>query len=158
MLEQWQRIWTGESFGFAGEIGPRARPELIIGGASDAAIARAATYADGWVFGGGRPNQFGETAAKVKAAWRSGAAPRTLSLAYFALGPGARETANASLGDYYAFLGDEVAGMIAGGAATDADTVRAYVAGFADAGCDELILFPSSADPEQVDLLADAAL
>lgn len=26
------------------------------------------------------------------------------------------------------------------------------------AGCDELILFPSSSDPEQVDLLAEAAL
>jgi hypothetical protein len=46
--------------------------------------------------------------------------------------------------------------MIAGSAATDPDTVKQYVAGFADAGCDELVLFPSGADPEQVDLLADA--
>jgi hypothetical protein len=48
--------------------------------------------------------------------------------------------------------------MIAGSAATDADTVRGYVSAFADAGCDELILFPSSPDPGQVDLLADAVL
>ncbi len=34
--------------------------------------------------------------------------------------------------------------------------VRQYVQGFTDAGCDELILFLSSADPDQVDLLADA--
>src|SRR3954447_24093598 len=26
MLEQWQMIWAGESFGTAGAIGPRARP------------------------------------------------------------------------------------------------------------------------------------
>ena len=45
---------------------------------------------------------------------------------------------------------------IVGSAATDAETVRAYVQGFADAGCDELILFPSDPDPGQVDLLADA--
>jgi alkanesulfonate monooxygenase SsuD/methylene tetrahydromethanopterin reductase-like flavin-dependent oxidoreductase (luciferase family) len=32
-----------------------------------------------------------------------------------------------------------------------------WIAAFADAGCDELYLFPSSSDPAQVDLLADAA-
>ena len=46
--------------------------------------------------------------------------------------------------------------MVAASAATDADTVHAYVAGFADAGCDELILFPCDPDPAQVDLLAAA--
>ena len=46
--------------------------------------------------------------------------------------------------------------MIAGSAATDADTVRAYVRAFSDAGCGELVVFPCNPDPEQVDLLADA--
>jgi hypothetical protein len=36
--------------------------------------------------------------------------------------------------------------------------VRGYLQAFEAAGCDELILFPSSADPQQVDLLAAAAL
>lgn len=58
--------------------------------------------------------------------------------------------------DYYAWLGDEVAGYIAGSAAKDAGTVRQYVSAFADAGCGELIFCPSSSDPTQVDLLADA--
>ena len=40
----------------------------------------------------------------------------------------------------------------------DADTVKAYVQGFAEVGCEELIFFPSSPDPAQVELLADAAL
>jgi hypothetical protein len=35
--------------------------------------------------------------------------------------------------------------------------VKQYLAGPAAAGCDELILCPSSSDPAQVDLLADAA-
>jgi hypothetical protein len=56
---------------------------------------------------------------------------------------------------YYAWLGP-YADAIAASAATDASTVRQYVDAFADAGCDELVLFPSDADPEQVDLLADA--
>jgi hypothetical protein len=34
--------------------------------------------------------------------------------------------------------------------------VRARVQAFAEAGCDELILFPGNPDPDQVDLLADA--
>ena len=47
--------------------------------------------------------------------------------------------------------------MVADSAAKDAETVRAYVQGFADAGCDELIFFPCDPDPGQVDLLADGA-
>src|SRR3954452_24575324 len=38
MLEEWRRMWDGESFGTAGAIGPRAgngRPQLIIGGQAD---------------------------------------------------------------------------------------------------------------------------
>jgi hypothetical protein len=34
--------------------------------------------------------------------------------------------------------------------------VQSYLEGFAEAGCDELILFPASKHPEQADLLADA--
>jgi hypothetical protein len=34
--------------------------------------------------------------------------------------------------------------------------VRAYAKAFEDAGCDELAFFPTSTDPGQVDLLADA--
>ena len=46
--------------------------------------------------------------------------------------------------------------MIAAGAATDPETVERYIAAFEQAGCDELIIFPSSSDPAQADLLADA--
>jgi len=47
--------------------------------------------------------------------------------------------------------------MIVGAAAKDADAVQEYLSAYESAGCDELILFPSSSDPDQVDLLADAA-
>ncbi len=39
--------------------------------------------------------------------------------------------------------------MIAASAATDAETVNGYVSAFEAVGCDELIFFPSSSDPEQ---------
>jgi hypothetical protein len=58
---------------------------------------------------------------------------------------------------YYAWLGDEVAGDIAGSAATDREAVQGYLSAYEEAGCDGLILFPSASDAAQVDLLADAA-
>src|SRR3954468_14377561 len=47
MLEQWQQIWAGESFGFAGAIGPQSKPTVVIGGGADVTFRRAAQYADG---------------------------------------------------------------------------------------------------------------
>jgi alkanesulfonate monooxygenase SsuD/methylene tetrahydromethanopterin reductase-like flavin-dependent oxidoreductase (luciferase family) len=156
MLERMREIWAGD------EMGPatQAPPSVIVGGAVDASFERAAKFGDGWIAGGASPEEFGTMAAKAKAAWsdagRDGE-PRLMGLAYFSLGDDAEATANSYLTDYYAWLGEEVAGYIAGSAAKDAETVKQYLAGFADAGCDELILCPSSSDPAQVDLLADAA-
>jgi alkanesulfonate monooxygenase SsuD/methylene tetrahydromethanopterin reductase-like flavin-dependent oxidoreductase (luciferase family) len=161
MLEQWQSIWSGDSFGTAGAIGPRPareRPTLIIGGSADVTFQRIARYGDGWVMGGGTPDQFSQGADQVRAAWQAAGRegrPRLMALSYYALGDQAEAAANRYLRDYYAFLGD-YAGMVADSAATDADTVRGYVQGFTAAGCDELVLFPSDPDPAQVDLLADA--
>jgi alkanesulfonate monooxygenase SsuD/methylene tetrahydromethanopterin reductase-like flavin-dependent oxidoreductase (luciferase family) len=161
MLQQWHDVWAGESFGTAGAVGPRpsrARPTLVVGGAVDAAFERAARYGDGWIMGGGSPDQFTEGAAKARAAWdaagREGA-PRLIALGYFALGDRAEQAANDYLRDYYAFTG-EYAGMIADSAAKDAALVEQRIQAFSDAGCDELIMFPCDSDPGQVDLLADA--
>jgi len=74
---------------------------------------------------------------------------------YFSLGDDAEEVARANLGHYYAFAG-EYASMIADGAAKSPDTIRAEIAAYEQAGCDEVICFPSSTDPAQVELLAAA--
>ena len=107
-----------------------------------------------------RRRKFAEAAEQVKAEWskagREGS-PRLEALGYFSLGDEAAANANAYLTDYYAWLGEETASYIANSAAKDAETVRGYMAAFEAVGCDELILFPSSNDPAQVDLLADAA-
>ncbi len=80
-----------------------------------------------------------------------------MALAYFSLGPDAQKNAEQDLGDYYAWLGEQTAQQIVDSAAKDADTVKGYISGFDEAGCDELILFPCSSDPAQVGLLAEAA-
>src|SRR5205823_7798525 len=110
--------------------------------------------------GGGTPEVFSQGLSKLHEAWQAGGRdgqPRTMVLFYFVLGDEAEQTARASLGDYYGFLGD-YADQVVKSAAKDADTVKAYLAGFEQAGVDEVICFPASADPAQVELLADAAL
>jgi alkanesulfonate monooxygenase SsuD/methylene tetrahydromethanopterin reductase-like flavin-dependent oxidoreductase (luciferase family) len=161
-LEEMKRIWSGEKRGYAGAIGPApARPggpEIIIGGAAEASFTRAARFGNGWIMGGGTPEMFADGAQAVERAWQAAGRtgkPRKLSLAYFALGDRAREQADAYIKDYYGWLGD-FAGQIAAGAAVSAEMVRGYLGAFEQAGCDELILCPTSSDPGQVRLLAEA--
>jgi alkanesulfonate monooxygenase SsuD/methylene tetrahydromethanopterin reductase-like flavin-dependent oxidoreductase (luciferase family) len=160
-LEEMKRVWAGEEKGMAGPIGPNVEqpPQLIIGGSVDAAFRRAAEYGDGWIMGGGTPDQFRDGVAKLEEAWRSAGRegePRKMALAYYSLGPEAEANAQSYLRDYYGWLGDEVAGAVAASAATSPDMVKQYIAAFEQYGCDEFTLFPCSSDPEQVDLLADA--
>lgn len=161
-LQEMKRIWSGEKRGYAGAIGPApARPggpEIIVGGMAGAAFTRAARFGDGWIMGGGTPEMFAQGAQGVEQAWQAegrDGKPRKLSLAYFALGGQAREQADGYIKDYYGWLG-EFADQIAAGAATSAEMVRGYVSAFEQAGCDELIMCPTSSDPQQVRLLADA--
>ena len=161
-LEEMKRIWAGEEKGLAGPIGPNldTPPQIIIGGAVEASLRRAAEHGAGWIMGGGTPDQFRDGLGKVEEEWRAAGRsgkPRTMALSYYSLGPEAERNANAYLKDYYAFLGEDLSGMIAGSAAKDADTVKAYAAAFEQAGADELVFFPCSSDPEQVDALVEAA-
>jgi alkanesulfonate monooxygenase SsuD/methylene tetrahydromethanopterin reductase-like flavin-dependent oxidoreductase (luciferase family) len=164
-LEEMRRVWAGEPRGFAGAIGPRSAreggPELLIGGSVDAAIRRTVRFGDGWTMGGGPPDAFAPMVARIRSAWseagRDGE-PRFVALCYFALGDGAEAAADRYIHDYYGVAGEEVADAIAASVATDPSTVAGYRDAFAEAGGDELICFPCSPDPAQVDLLADAAL
>jgi alkanesulfonate monooxygenase SsuD/methylene tetrahydromethanopterin reductase-like flavin-dependent oxidoreductase (luciferase family) len=156
-LAELGKLWS------EGVVGPPPangkRPTVLIGGSSDAAFRRAAEHADGWTMGGGTPEMFAAGLEKARAAWRAAGRdgePRTAALCYFALGPDAEQAARDSLGDYYAFLGEYVERVIQG-AAKDEQTVKNYLAAFEQAGADEVICFPTSVDPGQVELLAGAA-
>ena len=156
-LEELTALWRGER-----GVGPPPargeRPTLLVGGQAPAAFRRAARYADGWTLGGGTPDSFAAGRDKLREAWeaegREGE-PRTMALFYYALGDRAEEDAREDLLDYYGFLG-EYAEQVVAGAAKDEDTVRQYLSAFEAVGVDEVICFPTSIDPEQVDLLARA--
>jgi alkanesulfonate monooxygenase SsuD/methylene tetrahydromethanopterin reductase-like flavin-dependent oxidoreductase (luciferase family) len=161
-LERMRRVWSEREEWPESRIGPPPHrpggPEVLVAGHAEASFRRVARFGDGWIYGRSSPAEFAELAAAVDAAWaaagRSGA-PRKVSQGYFSLGAAARPTADAYLLDYYAWLGS-VADFIAADALTDPDAVRAYVDAHAEAGCDELILFPCSTEIEEVDRLREA--
>ncbi len=160
-LQELSKLWKGEGEGDFGPPVPNGdRPTLLIGGEADAALRRIARYADGWTQGGMGPDAFKATVGKVRDLWeaegREGR-PRTMALIYFALGDQAEEDARRNLGHYYAFLGD-YAEQIIGGAAKDKETLQSYLSAFEEGGADEVICFPASSDPAQVELLAEAVL
>lgn len=151
-------IWAGEQ-----GIGPApfagSRPQLLIGGTKPRSFARVARYADGWASGGGGPDAFAATVPAVRQAWSDGGrdgAPRTVALGYFGLGPAAEQDAARTLGSYYAFAGP-YAERAVGSALTSAVAVRGAIEAYRAAGADELVLFPTSADPAEVDRLAEVA-
>ena len=134
--------------------------ELVVGGSSDAALVRLVRRADGLCHGGGPPRAFRSTADRARAAWSDAGRPgrpRLWGLGYFALGPGAAERGREDLARYYAFTGT-LASRIADGLLTTPAAIAEHCAGYAAAGCDELVLFPTVADLSQVDRLAEALL
>jgi alkanesulfonate monooxygenase SsuD/methylene tetrahydromethanopterin reductase-like flavin-dependent oxidoreductase (luciferase family) len=161
-LERIRAIWNGDGE-LESKVGPRPQgdgPTLLVGGYVKASFERAAKFGDGWTQGGAGPDQFAEDAKNLDEAWKQQGRegkPFKSALAYFSLGDDAQKNAEQNLMDYYAWLGEDTAKAIVGGAAKDADTVKQYMSAFESGGCDELVLFPSSSDPEQVTLLADAA-
>lgn len=132
-------------------------PSLLVGGASDIAFARVARYADGYVHGGGPPRAFSRAADKARAAWSDAGRPGTPRLwgqGYFALGDEATSAAGAAyLREYYAFTGPYVERIVAE-LLTTPQAIMQFVRGYAEAGCDDLVLFPTVAQPAQVDRLA----
>jgi alkanesulfonate monooxygenase SsuD/methylene tetrahydromethanopterin reductase-like flavin-dependent oxidoreductase (luciferase family) len=164
LLEEMKRVWAGEERGFAGGIGPpparEGGPELLIGGYVEASARRAARFGDGFTVGGLPPDGAAHLVGLAKQAWSDAGrddSPRTMALCYFALGDEAREAADRYLKHYYAIMG-EGAEQIAQGAVVNEDMARGYREAYEEAGIDELIYFPCSPDPAQVELLADAVL
>ncbi|HET7510855.1 MAG TPA: LLM class flavin-dependent oxidoreductase [Solirubrobacterales bacterium] len=155
MLARMREVWGGD------EVGPDTdtEPRVLVGGGVEASFKRAARFGDGWIASGAPPEQFGTWREEFEASWSEAGReeqPQNAGLAYFSLGDRAEDDAKGYLTHYYAWLGEETANWIANSAARDQETVQQYISAFDGVGCQELFLFPSSSDPQQVDLLADA--
>jgi alkanesulfonate monooxygenase SsuD/methylene tetrahydromethanopterin reductase-like flavin-dependent oxidoreductase (luciferase family) len=132
-------------------------PDVLVGGGSDITFARVARYADGYVHGGGPPRAFARAADKARAAWADAGRPgkpRLWGQGYFALGDDATIAAGvAYMREYYAFTGPYVERIVTE-LLTTPQSVAQFVRGYAEAGCDDLVLFPAVAHSDQLVRLA----
>ena len=161
ILADLHRSWNGEPLDDAAR--PASPPPvqspipIMIGGTTKAAIKRVIDHGIGWTAGGMPPDAVADFGQQVRDAWSAAGKagqPRIAALVYFGLGD-TEDESRKNLLDYYKPMGDEVAGMIAGGALRSAGAIKDAMAAYEAAGVDELILDPTVADPEQVGLLAD---
>jgi alkanesulfonate monooxygenase SsuD/methylene tetrahydromethanopterin reductase-like flavin-dependent oxidoreductase (luciferase family) len=133
-------------------------PPLLIGGRGRASTRRVTRFGHGWICGSGGPDQFVEGAAEVGNAWTEagrGGRPRLAAVGYFALGRDADRLARGFIRDYYGFRDDGGEAVFQATPTRPAEVAR-LAARLAELGCDELVLYPCSADPAQVDRLGEA--
>jgi alkanesulfonate monooxygenase SsuD/methylene tetrahydromethanopterin reductase-like flavin-dependent oxidoreductase (luciferase family) len=154
-LAELRSIWEQDT------IGPKPTcpdgPPFLLGGLSDHTFGRVARYANGYLHGGGPPQTFVKAAEKARAAWADAGRPDRLQLwgtGYYALGEKEAEMGAAYLRDYYAFVGP-FAEKIAAGLLTTPQALVYYIRSYQEAGCDELILFPTVSHISQLERLAN---
>jgi alkanesulfonate monooxygenase SsuD/methylene tetrahydromethanopterin reductase-like flavin-dependent oxidoreductase (luciferase family) len=161
-LEIMKRVWAGGPV--SDEIGPvgptpaqPGGPEILIGAYSPAAIQRAGRWGDGFISGGiPDPQQVRQMFDLVEESWRAEGRegrPRLVSCFYYALGPNA-ERGGDYLRDYYSYFGpaaDDMARSIP----SSPDAIQGLIRGLGDVGADEVICWPTVAELDQVDRLAE---
>jgi len=162
-----RRIWCGEQ-GVEAALRPveplpvqAGGPEILAGSLFPKSIRRAARYADGL-----KGFSFGPSAGEIgrafdlaRAAWREEGRPepRLGTGFWFALGADARARMDAYVARYLNFLGPDAPKAIAPTVrAVDPASLRDAVREVEDLGCDELVLVPTTLDPDELDRVAEA--
>ncbi|MGH2496094.1 MAG: LLM class flavin-dependent oxidoreductase [Ktedonobacteraceae bacterium] len=154
-----KRIWSGERFSDAvGSIGPTLAqtggPEVLIGGRAPAAIQRLGKWGNGYISGGGGPQAANGVFRMAEKVWseagRAGK-PRLVGCMYIALGPDGLTRGGNYIRHYYGAWGEGIAKALP----TTTEAVKGAIQAYQDIGTDELILWPTTTDIEQIDQLAD---
>jgi alkanesulfonate monooxygenase SsuD/methylene tetrahydromethanopterin reductase-like flavin-dependent oxidoreductase (luciferase family) len=160
-----RRAWAGEvAMPGIAPVGPepvqKGGPEILAGSLTPRSIRRAARFADG-ICGFSFGPDAGEVGAAfdvARAAWREQGrpAPRLVTSCWFALGKNARAEMDVYVRRYLDFLGTDTAASIAPlCSVVSPDALRDTIRAIAATGADELILVPASADPSELDRVAD---
>jgi alkanesulfonate monooxygenase SsuD/methylene tetrahydromethanopterin reductase-like flavin-dependent oxidoreductase (luciferase family) len=161
-LETMTRVWSGQALAEdIGSIGPTPAqpggPELLIGGYSPASIKRVGRWGNGFIAGAAPPPMARQGYEQAEQAWKGAGKtgkPRFVVALYWGLGPNATAKGGAYIRHYYAFMGPMAEQMASSFPAT-AEAVKGVIQAYADVGVDELILWPTIPELDQVDRLAD---
>ena len=161
-LELMKRIWSGQPISDeVGPVGPpparAGGPELLIGGYTPTPIRRVGRWGDGFISGGvPDPGQVRQMFDHAEESWRAAGRegrPRLVATLYYALGPNA-ERGGDYIRDYYGYFGpaaDDMARSIP----SSPEAVEGLIRGFGEVGADEVVCWPTVAQLDQVDRLAD---
>ncbi len=159
-----KRIWSGlPAAEGVGPVGPRpvqeGGPEILIGGRSEAAMARVARWGDGYVSGGSRAT--GEEAqllmAKLGQDWTDAGRPgkpKFVAGIQCVVGPEHAERGAATVNSYYPGR-DPRGGITAADIFSSPETIKDIIKAYEQVGVDEFLLRVLVPDPEQVDRLAE---
>ncbi len=157
-VERMKRIWNGQPVEPGlGVIGPspaqKGGPEILLGGYTPQALKRVGRLADGFISGGGadptRVKQLYQFALESwKQAGRSGQ-PRFAGAIYVALGPRGADKGREYFTSYY--------GEMRISLKTTPQEIEETAHALADAGMQELILWPTIPELDQLDYIADVA-
>jgi alkanesulfonate monooxygenase SsuD/methylene tetrahydromethanopterin reductase-like flavin-dependent oxidoreductase (luciferase family) len=162
-LELMKRLWSGKPVSDeVGPVGPppaqSGGPELLIGAYSPTAIRRVGRWADGFISGGlPDPEQVRQMFDVAEESWRAEGRegrPRLVAALYYALGPNAADRGADYIRDYYSYFGpaaDDMARSIPSSPETLVNLIR----GLDDVGADEVVCWPTVAELDQVDRLAE---
>ena len=151
-LKRLREVWADE------KIGPNLPdPEVMLGGAVDAALRRAGRMADAYIAGPFDKETVQGYFQKIDQA-AEGKKPRKLTSRYFALGDEVKEEAFTNVRAYYQAGGDDFVKMMQKSLLTTADQVREAVEDMKATGADELCFWPQLNHLDQVDKLADIVL
>jgi alkanesulfonate monooxygenase SsuD/methylene tetrahydromethanopterin reductase-like flavin-dependent oxidoreductase (luciferase family) len=157
-LATMRQVWAGELSGEGGPTRrlPQGRPALLFGGLVPAAHTRAATQGQGWVAPLFGLQMVVDGASAVRQAWadagRAGE-PRIVTGRYFSLGHDADRVADDYIRHYYL---DEYFPMARADTLTSPEQLAEELDRLTKAGITDLVLYPSSAELDQVRLLAEA--
>jgi hypothetical protein len=135
---------------------------VLIGGQVPATLRRVARWGSGWIAAAGLGGWDSAVtfAERVRETWsesgRDGA-PRLVVTVYSAGGRDARARARGYMREYYGFLGGARADELADHVLTSPTRLTEAYQELDEAGFDEMILLPSSAEIDELDPLAHLA-
>ena len=156
MVATMRDAWNGKLEGASGPMPalPPDRPGLLFGGLVPAAYTRAATVGQGWIAPSAGIQQLADGVDAIRKEWdRIGRAgrPRVVTMRYICFGPGADEHAERELRHYYLDFAD----FVKADTPTTPEHLDAELRRLRDAGADDVVLMPCTADIEQIGMAAD---
>ncbi len=159
-IKKMRQIWAGQPMSEkTGPVGPapvqKGGPEILVGGYTPNALRRAGRLADGYISGGGAdPVRSRNSYDQVEKAWQEAGRqgkPRFVGAFYSVIGPELAGQASAYLRSYYGPMAENMVKSMP----DNPQAIRQKIQSMADVGMDEIILWPTVSDLDQLKRYAD---